>query len=1047
MKRLNLIILTLALASFRLTVTAQPNAIFFDHFTSNDGLSNNDVKKVYKDRKGFVWVATEYGLNRYDGKSFRVFRHSEKDSNSLLHNIVTDIFEDDIGYLWIGTAGGVCRYNPMMEEFQAIPFHYQLQIDDPGVSQVIQNPFDKSIWVCSGEGLFRVNKTRQHLERVPDNVDPPLLTHLAVSRVFFQSPDEVWLATSKGLLLYNPSKGHYISYFSPLQTHFSIYGDQRQADLLMTCLYPDKRGRLWIGTWGAGLLCFDLHQRKWNGYYLPEPASGIQGGANIILDITQSDLPGEEDLLWVASETSSLLAFNPVKRQFYRYKATHRDDRTGVFESARSLYYSKAEGLWIASTFGLYRYDPNRQLFREYPFKYPFKTGCLTLPFVAYADPADSTGHTLWLGIWNCGLYQYDLPTATMKPLPRWLQERLPRVISVLSLIRDHQGIIWIGTAEQGLLSVDEKRRQVNYHTTNSNRYTPFYSKRINVLCADKQQRLWIGTDSGFYVLDAGRKNFHPITWEADAATSAKLSFYSTGICFDQQGNTWISLSSDRQRMPTIGKIVPGSFTARPFIHHPGDPNSFPEAITIRRLACDNNNTLWCSGMNGLISWSSNDPAPVFKRYTDEDGLIANTVYKLLRDRDGRIWSTTVGGLSMYDPDEKRFHNFHNVLYGLDKENTSQLFYNPITNEVMLGYFGKMYGLAVDKIARPLPPPNIVITDFKVDNTTYFVGKKTVTNGSLVWLKPEQNMISIEFAALSFTNAQQNRYAYKLDGVDRDWVYTANNFVSYKLTDGQYTFRVKACNADGIWSYKEAFIDLKITPPFYKTWWFIAACAVLLTGLLYGLYRMRISKLKAMYEMRNVIARDLHDEIGSTLTSINILSQVSQSNMQKDQQKASSLLEKVVEQSEQIQQNMSDIVWAIKPDNDKIQNLAVRMREYLSHTLESREIRIEFHADERVMKESLTMKQRRDFFLIFKEAVNNAAKYSQCRQVTVVLDRQNGDIRLLIEDDGIGFDRNRIGSTNGLRNMEQRAVLLKGQITILSTPEQGTRITLTVPAT
>jgi signal transduction histidine kinase len=196
-----------------------------------------------------------------------------------------------------------------------------------------------------------------------------------------------------------------------------------------------------------------------------------------------------------------------------------------------------------------------------------------------------------------------------------------------------------------------------------------------------------------------------------------------------------------------------------------------------------------------------------------------------------------------------------------------------------------------------------------------------------------------------------------------------------------------------------------------------------------------------------MIARDLHDEIGSTLTSINILSKVSQRNLSKDDARAAELLDKVIDQSQQIQQNMSDIVWAIKPDNDRIGNMTVRMREYLSHTLEPKDILIEFRADDPAMQTSLSMQGRRDFFLIFKEAVNNIAKYSRCKHAEILLSRHNGHISLVIRDDGVGFDVLTKRSANGLKNMIQRAELMKGSLQITSSPGQGTEIRLSVPAT
>ncbi len=224
---------------------------------------------------------------------------------------------------------------------------------------------------------------------------------------------------------------------------------------------------------------------------------------------------------------------------------------------------------------------------------------------------------------------------------------------------------------------------------------------------------------------------------------------------------------------------------------------------------------------------------------------------------------------------------------------------------------------------------------------------------------------------------------------------------------------------------------------------------LLFAGILFNRYQLkkRIEQQNALLEVRNSIAKDLHDEIGSTLTSIKILSEVSKTNLQKDQQKAGSMIEKITEQSSQMQQGMSDIVWAIKPDNDKLENMVVRMREYINHTLEPKNIKTIFTVDEAALSKSIGMQQRKDFFLIFKEAVNNAAKYSGATVVNIHLQTENGNVKMRIKDDGAGFDPLRITSSSGLKNMKARTEALHGKFNLRSAPGQGTEINVEVPAT
>jgi signal transduction histidine kinase len=227
-----------------------------------------------------------------------------------------------------------------------------------------------------------------------------------------------------------------------------------------------------------------------------------------------------------------------------------------------------------------------------------------------------------------------------------------------------------------------------------------------------------------------------------------------------------------------------------------------------------------------------------------------------------------------------------------------------------------------------------------------------------------------------------------------------------------------------------------------------AIMLALFAGMLFNRYKLKkkLEQQNQLLSVRNNIAKDLHDEIGSTLTSIKILSEVSKNNLEKDRQKASSFLQKIAEQSSQMQQGMSDIVWAIKPDNDKLENMLVRMREFASHTLEPKNIETVFLIEEAALSQSLNMQQRRDFFLIFKEAINNAAKYSQANKVEITISKEGGQLQLRISDNGIGFNSNMNTSSNGLKNMRVRAEALKGSLLIQSEPGKGTAVLAKVPA-
>jgi signal transduction histidine kinase len=230
------------------------------------------------------------------------------------------------------------------------------------------------------------------------------------------------------------------------------------------------------------------------------------------------------------------------------------------------------------------------------------------------------------------------------------------------------------------------------------------------------------------------------------------------------------------------------------------------------------------------------------------------------------------------------------------------------------------------------------------------------------------------------------------------------------------------------------------------TWWFISLSTIAALVIIYTIYRYRVNQLKKLLFMRTRISRDLHDEVGSTLTSISILSRLSLYNLDSNRSRVHELLQKINEQSTSMQQSMSDIVWAVDPKNDSVTNLAARMREYLGHTVEPEGFEVEFIVGEHMLNDELSMDQRQHYFLVFKEAVNNAVKYSRGNKLTIQLNRENQHIKLVVRDDGKGFSKGTAVSSNGLKNMQARAAELKGVLNITS-GETGTIVELTCPTT
>ncbi len=986
-----------------------------------------------KDNRGFLWIGTADGLNRYDGKNFVQYFHSLYNPNSIPNNSVNALKQIDDGMIWIGTFNGLCKLNPLNNEISRIGLPDNLRTTEiVSVGNIEQNPYDRSIWIASNKGLFYVDDKKNLLVPAPEKES--FLSNQFITAIHFVSNEILWLSSYEGLIRYNRLTGK-TEFFQPPASSLP-------KSTLITSIIEDEKGILWLGTWGRGLQSFDPSSGKFVRY-LAHPEVGERSDINIIQSLSKSGLPGEENLLWVAGD--ALFAFNKESKQFVSFSSADKNNAFGLFGESLSFCNGKEEGMWIGSTNGLYRRDPHHQLFNHVELGIKSNGPCISGIFTIYADPIDSSGNTLLVSTWSCSSFRVNSKEKTSTKLPVWMLKAAGPLGHFNCFYRDKNGQLWATTSNNGLVRFEEKNNRFHSYSLPEN-HQPERIGHLREMIETENGNFWLSSYNGIYYYDRNQNEILPIC-HSGFGTPNNVSSEVKSMELDKEGNLWFCTNLGLNKKSAIGKIPAGSLKPTWFFYDESKKEGFPERSPLESISIDDKDNVWCATWNGIIYWNGNEINPVFKRLTREDGLSNDKVYRLKTDKQNRIWSATLMGLSCFDPASNRFRNFFSE-QGLHEDEIGGLFKNEVTGELIATYWGGFDILNPSKLSMTSKPPSILITGLKIFNEPYSQNKKFFIDRGVAKLSPSQNMLTIYFSALSFTDPGQVKYAYKMEGIDKDWIVSQNDFVTYhNLIPGERRFLIKASNAEGTWNEDGTWMDVILAPPFYNTWWFIALLVLVFFGGVYVVYYNRISRLKEKYRIRSTIARDLHDEIGSTLTSINILSRVSHTNLEKDKSKASDLIQKITEQSESMQQSMSDIIWAIKPENDKLRNMAIRMREYLSHTLESRNIQIRFLAEENVLEESLSMEQRRDFFLIFKEAINNAAKYSESNVVQVEIKKTGKHILLTVKDQGKGFKLNGLHSSNGLKNMQARAATLHARLSVISAPGKGTTVQLVLPAT
>jgi signal transduction histidine kinase len=514
----------------------------------------------------------------------------------------------------------------------------------------------------------------------------------------------------------------------------------------------------------------------------------------------------------------------------------------------------------------------------------------------------------------------------------------------------------------------------------------------------------------------------------------------------------------------------------------------------IRKIHKARNGTLWmATAKQGLGEWKPAVNEPV--RYYRNDpaiknGFSNNNIYDIAEDNKGNLWlSTWGGGLHYFDTQTRwatHISGSSNLLEGVQTDSLGNVWmvsnghlnkYDPVrkahttyllpdvektggvrgaifkSKDGKLFVSGENYFIEFNplNIQEETERPDVYFTDFRIFNESY----SHLLTQNHIPLRYNQNYVTFEFSAPVYAGGTVVQYQYMLEGLRDDWVdLGVENKISFSnLDDGRYTFKVRASNRPGVWSEHIVSVQLEIIPPVWRRTWFYLACAALLSALIYALYRYRINELVKRQEIRNKIAQDLHDSIGSTLSSISVYSQVAK--IYRQQQKEDQLkeaLEKISETSGEMISEMNDIVWAINPRNDRMDVMLQRMESFAKPLLAARSIAFAFQYDEQVKSLNLDMTSRKNFYLIFKEAIHNVLKYSGCKNLHVSVQLREGRLLMRVRDDGAGFDTASVRqktsaslSGNGLHNMRLRAKEMKGEVYIESEPGKGTTVTLDFP--
>lgn len=997
---------------------SQRPTISFEHYTNEEGLSA-PVTKIIQDPYGFMWLGTTDGLNRFDGRNFIVYRNIAGDTTSLTNNIINALCTDQAGHVWVATNGGVCYYDFEDDGFHPIYFPDSLEKIDRHRVHAVCADQSGNIWFATRSHLHQWNSGK-----VVTSLQIPGADQFQITYLNADAKGQVWIGMNDGLSRYTPSTNNFIHL--TITSPFTI---EKGYTATVHPILPFQHDTMIIGSWYGGVQKVYPHGNELKSIVYTDPHES-DARKHIIRGIC----PGQNGTYWVGTYGNGLSVFDSHSSTFVaHYHHDPADAKSLSNDYINDVYVDQTGILWLGTDAGLDKYDPFTQQFLSVSIPtFSGEFSVYRVPSSITEDPADP--NQLIISISGAGIYQYNISTGDFilhrqdKKDPASLPDN-----SVYHVFLDRQGRHWIGTRS----GISLANNEFSKFTRPS--FAPLGDiQGIHKMLQDRDGNFWMASFSGgIYYYDESRQEI--THYYHDESTPNGLPDNRVFcILLDHQGFLWVGTQNQG-----LCRFDPGTKTFTHFLHDKKNPNTIPDN-GIYDLQEDEDHMLWIATENGLAKMNTKDFS--ITQYSTLDGLCNNDIFSITPDRKGFYWLATNNGMSRMDPKRMTFKNYY-INDGLPSNRlTGSVFINS-QNILFIGTSGKITYCKPNmlQINRHVPP--VVITNFKIFDAREPIMRQGA-DLEPIRLSYHQNMITFDFAALNFTNSNLNQYAYRLEGFDDQWINCGDKQTATftNLDGGTYTFHVKAANNDGVWNEEGAKVTIVVKPPFWETWWFYLLCFLAISGILYGAYQFRIKQLLRLQQIRLRISRDLHDDIGSTLSSINMISSMAQERSPADR-RVPELFHTISNASHQAMELMNDIVWSINPKNDRMEMILIRMRQYASEILEAAKINFTLEMDDSCQQVILPIEKRKDFYLIFKEAINNMAKYSEANHASIELKYAHRNLILDISDDGKGFDADQIYTGNGLKNMKTRAQQLMGNLLIDTRPGNGTHIELTIPVT
>jgi ligand-binding sensor domain-containing protein/two-component sensor histidine kinase len=1011
------------------------------NYSTVDGLAHNHVNRIVSDSHGFLWFCTPDGLSRFDGYAFRSFGTEF----GLPPAAVNDLLETTGGDYWVATDNGLVQFDQRsspasvpLRRADAAGAASALDLVTPSGGErrsstitVLRQTRDGTIWVGTGNGLYRLDLSHDPPALMPVDIRLPhgFPEQRIIADVLEDRHGTLWIGTLHGL------------YRRWADGSIARYGiaDGLPAESI-TDVLEDQQGRLWVATRTAGffsLLTNASHDR-------PVVERSMSSGNGLPFDWVTQLFQASDGRFWIGTERGlvellppAAVVSGPALRVYSTRHGLPNDYIAALGEDLGGNVWigTDSAGAFKVTSGGFATYGPRdginsvNAIFEDQAGNVCFRGSVLGGDRKSVFHGADFSRpekiepeiHQQF-GCFDGQRFQWFLPHALA--YPGWVREGVT--------LQARNGEWWIGS-EKGVLRYPPTRRFVDVKTTpRLAAYTAhdgLASDQIFRLFEDSRGDVWISTISsmtkGLSLFDRKTGMLHDLA--RVPGLPSPVDDLARSFAEDAAGRVWLGFNSGVARYSNgaMNFFAPGK----------GLP-----AGAILDMHVDRTGRLWLASERGGLVRVDNPHArvPTFVNYTIANGLSSNNLFAITEDLNGYLYVGGGTGVDRFDPASGRVRHFTQadgllpgIVRGAYRDRQGVLWFgtsNGIARLVPLREKGRM-------------PPSILISGLRVASVPYRISPFGERQLSLADLPPAAHQLEIEFAGLGFGPGEVLRYEYKLEGAGTEWSpQSARRAVTYaRLSPGRYRFAVRAVDSDGVTSPSPATISFSVLPPFWQRWWFLSGAAIAIGFVVTLAIRRRVARLLEVANMRTHIATDLHDDIGANLTRIALLSEVAQRTREE------APLVSIATVARESVAAMSDIVWAINPRREGLLDLIRRMRQHADELFTLRGIALRFDAPAGAETQRLGIDVRRDVLLIFKEAINNAARHSGCTAVDITVRCERGRLVLSIIDDGVGFDPSQQVDGQGLSSMRRRAARINAALRIERAASSGTAVVFSVP--